>query len=571
MYNPLLTLNQRKSIMGINSRRTAPASAAQDTTLNVEQAPGVGASQPLRAMSLAEVASSKVVPSRLSQQARAYLEDVTDKMKSFNIGNIRRMSMSTTAYDAVIFANEDDKGVLLIFDDNFTSFQEPGQQRSCPIDRVTDIDQQFRNLCSGRNTEPDLIDPIVVTRGMYDRSWQMANHICGCLSDEPMMTVDDILRPPQGSRQTPRLLCSTNLNEVREMFAMYSPHDVMARCDCGFMLSLQTEPAGFNSQSQPPMPILAVAGYTTFYSNLAGMSNFTGNGNDPERNKINAPCFVVTDVVSILPRAYLMPLINAAGMQTMIFNENWVSPFTRFGDNMLNLGYLPNTATPDEPTPCTSIDDVKNFVQYYVKTPPYMALDITYGRAKLPGLDAWSDPSGRAQLNDITAFFANHVTDQDIQFFANSKAVDHTFYEYIGTAEVGQAAMQSVDSRTIDYLYLANRGVPVGQLRKFLYPSENPWDRINAMGGEALGIQVKPLYYNVRVIFDGAYLVKLNSLLQSAKISIVYDNEQKIGLSNAATALFQSNANNYSQWTPLSQQRPGFGNNPLNRFFEARF
>jgi hypothetical protein len=333
---------------------------------------------------------------------------------------------------------------------------------------------------------------------------------------------------------------TTNINAVRAYVDSRCPHGVPVRDDIGLLVyAMKNKPVRqVNFQNGIPdqdyTPILAVTGYTEFLTT-------TGAQFGTSMVKF-APIITITSVVSDLVSRKLAAAAITIAAETFIRQSRWLAPYSVFSKEAANLGSLIMDES-GKPCFCENIEQRNKVLSDYV-LPPFLAIDITEGRARISGLDKLVY-SPADFMNDVGQFLGVTIPQQ------MGNPIIKVWRDYIGEVKLDS---KSGDSRSVDYLNLATRIKDINKINKFLYHPEDPKER-NRQITETIGLESKVLFTNYHLVLDSVFVNYISEHL-AKKMTIVFDTIN-MGMASNITTLLASNANAYGGFIPMSG---GFGN-----------
>lgn len=354
-----------------------------------------------------------------------------------------------------------------------------------------------------------LLMNIVVDPAMYRKHDAMAARI---LNTFWSVTNSTVMAVNLQSIEKQYMEITTNNVICTEYIERVSPHSVQARGDIKFMLSIRAPMKNNNNnmfaiqQQQDQLtaafestPILAVSAYTDFSTVTAGgLTKYL-------------PAVHITDIVSQINSPNIIPLAVALAKEIFLDNGLWKAQFTTsLGRENANIGNL----LPDKdgkPWRAENPGQVETFIAQNC-TLPILFLDITEGRARIPGLERFAIPSEHNKVIDsYNRFIAGCTTEQfDL---ANSPAA-YFGAENIGTLHISNRnGPQDIDSRFGDYLntilhHVDRAQLCMGLLSRFVDP------KIRIQQQKEFYPNVEPLYVNHSVILDGGVIQKLQALVR---------------------------------------------------------
>ena len=322
----------------------------------------------------------------------------------------------------------------------------------------------------------------------------------------------------------------TRKEEVDRWISQNSPHGIPARNDNGILIcrnvrrNQQLDQYGTKSEIEQ-VPFMAIAGYTRFLS--------------PEDSGVGKyiPLFICTDIVCRLPLGNLMPLVAALATDAFIVKSLSFRPYAKFAvkgqPNLGNLFTDQKTGIPDE---IKSMDEYHRFVRESLMN-PFLAFDITEGRARPIGIDFMVNSESRKTMHDkIKNFFKT----SELVLGQNGDSSIRKCQNYTGLYSE-QGVLR--DTRCVDYLRMVQL-MPnqLSALQPLLIQPKTPGERI-AKIRELFTEGVENLYITNTVVMDAAFTIDIGSKIKN--ITIDYDTPQSENYNLAPLINYQGNYNGF--------------------------
>lgn len=240
-----------------------------------------------------------------------------------------------------------------------------------------------------------------------------------------------------------QLEIATNGQIYDDFIRRCDPMGVPARADLKLTVSLnvprrKTSTYDIFSQADvDKMEIAAIGAYTIFVRT-----------NDPATGGAKfIPEIHISNIVTAIPFAGLLPVILALATDTLIDGQYWKTQFSNLGGpNTPNIGTLINDPNTGAPWHASNITERDQFIQMYT-LPPVLVLDVVEGRARVPGLELFALGTFRDANNHIVNMYNKFLGGNVIP--QNSMPAVYIAQEYIGYFQSGASYN---DSRWIDYL-----------------------------------------------------------------------------------------------------------------------
>ena len=496
----------------------------KDTTTTTTEA--AADTSPLAAIPLFSLMGSFTPPSQLTQAAVQFLDTIKKKLAEYN--NVFRFeSCSTDRYEARVVSMGTASaplGIAIIFAETYHSLD------SLPPSELTpEIAERYKKQFSGK-----LLTSLVCIPADYDRADKWAAALNAALNVNEMersrpMTVASIAGM--------QFYCTTNQQHVNSYINARSPHGVAPRADIGFLLLAYNPQSG---KRQDPndlsayLPIMAVTGYTEFVQLPTQFGNVSAN---PQF----VPFITISNIVSDMPSKSMIGMAIPIAVDAFITKAQWLRPYSMYNVNDPNIGSLIETKDTNQPYRVIDIGGRDEMIRNCL-VPPQLAIDLTEGRARIPGLDRFRYKE-TAAITDIGNFFG-----LDLSKSAN-KAVIDAVQEYCGVVTVDG---KLVDSRCIDYLSLAVHIKDPSRIARFKGRRNDPHERAaqirEIFGDDALQL----CYTSTKLVFDAGFVKFMAAQLQ-ASLTIKYDTIAAAGDWNPSNIV----NNNYSDFNGLNRANAG--------------
>lgn len=497
---------------------------ADNTT--VHQTTNNNNSGPIAAKSLFSLMQPFSAPSQLSPLAVTFVDSMIKKLKEYNKPFVVT-PISTDKYEAriVSMGNADaPMGIAIIFSETHNSLD------NLPCSELTpEIAERYKKQFNGK-----LLSSLVATPYDYDRADKWATMLNASLNiseierEEPM-TVESI--------SGMQFYCTTNQQHVRRYIDARSPHGVPPRDDIGLLLLAYNPQSG---KRQDPndlsayLPIMAVTGYTEFVQLPTQFGNVSAN---PQF----IPFVTISNIVSDMPSKSLIGMALPIAVDAFITKCQWLRPYSMYNVNDANIGSLIEDKATNQPYRVIDVAGRDEMIRNCMLA-PQLAIDLTEGRARIPGLDRFRYKETTA-VTDIGTFFGVDLSKSP------NKAVIDAVQEYCGIVIVDG---KPVDSRNIDYLSLAVHIKDPSRIARFKGRRNDPYERANQIreifGDDAL----KLVYTNTKLVLDAGFVKFMAAQLQ-ASLTIKYDTIASAGDWNIGGII----NNNFSDFTGLNRNPTG--------------
>jgi hypothetical protein len=483
-----------------------------------------------RAMTLSSILQTMKSSSKLDGAAMAYVEQITKVLTDGN-EHISSVPVSTSKVEARAFILDSTKqAIVLIFAKSHQALDmTPSALRAIEV----------AEALKANHTGVTIVQTIVVTEEDYALAGNMAAYISNAFktlggSDAANITVDAL--------KDLKISIVTNIDAVRAYIRQISPHAVPARDDIGILLCID-EPKkntlnGYTEVEQ--IPFMAITGYTRIM-----------NPQDAATGMKFVPIPTITDIVSAIPNPSLLAMALPLAADAFICKSLWCRPYSTFRAGQPNLGNLMMDPSTKKPCFTDSAESFHAFIRNYMVN-PFLAIDITEGRARPLGIDHLIN-NAEAIMSNIKSFLTtkNPVVGQTMTFEpAGQQVWIMQFANFTGTyMEKGQVK----DTRCVDYLELAAKVTDHKRIDHLLLQPSQPQVKIENIRGiypEA----TKSLYVTTTIVLNAPIVAGMASALTSI-IKLNYDMPQN-GNYNIASLLGQTPANNFDGFASFNT---GFG------------
>lgn len=309
------------------------------------------------------------------------------------------------------------------------------------------------------------------------------------------------------SLQSGKYSISTDISDVRKAIKKFNPKATMPRTDIGLVLyATQEYSQGYNNKARHrDSAVLVVGAYTSFVRASKGQV-YNLNPNQPAPKDFFS-VVTITSVFSPIMAPEMLSLALPLASGVFIGYNGWIKPYQRFSKTDQNLGNLiinEKTGKPFSIKDNTALNDFINTKIYA----PFLAMDITEGLPRIPGVDDLC-------FNDQSA-----IQSGIMKFLGGAASRDYTAMPLVHNEKyrefIGEVGIDSTDSRCVDYMTLITDGIisdPI-MLEPYLHMTlPDPQHRAQLIAKTYTDLEV--LYTNTRVIFDSAAVEAFGSDLSS--------------------------------------------------------
>jgi len=223
---------------------------------------------------------------------------------------------------------------------------------------------------------------------------------------------------------------------------MKSPHGIPARCDIGLVCYRTYGSQRHQSQKyQAKKSLFAVSAYTEFVPD----SYASGK-------PILTPLIHITDIVTSIPMAGIIPLVQAVCAEVFCAYRHWQSPYMKIQKGLVNIGNLIIDPKTNKPKAITNEKELMYMFNEHFSAPA-LVMDITEGRARIPSITMFANTSMYRTLSNIFKKFFCVTHNDPLEIIGKNPS-----QSIIGTSNVSNIIKESdyIDSRYIDYLNMVN-------------------------------------------------------------------------------------------------------------------
>jgi hypothetical protein len=432
----------------------------------------------VRAPSIGGLLSSRGRSSELSQKGMAYIEALTEQLTKTLGKNVEVVRIQDRIIE-VWRVTYNKHTMLLTFSENYKS---PADTHIPPTDQIGPAAKATHDAVGGV-----IHNNIVVNPEDYAGVNTMATHIVDIFT----MANNSLGSITVDSFRTGRYSISTNLTEVRDVIRRFNPKAVMPRTDIGFVLYYTEDvPVAGAATIKSTEPILVVGAYTNFISSANSPNSYALGVNTPSFMSVVS----ITSILSPFPTPEMIALAIPLAAEEFIRRNGWLKPYTKFGQNDPNLGSLILDEGTGKPFFIENMNVLVDFVKNNISR-PYLAIDVTDGHARIPGIESlrYGDSNAGSSVRKGVARLLGITEDK-----AAGNMVFQRFIEYIGELANGD------DSRNVDYINLvAAKYTDMNILLRYLYVGAEPQIRASIISKI---YDMKSLYTNARIVLDAQYV-----------------------------------------------------------------
>ena len=496
---------------------------------NTAAAP-IGATSSGKVLSLNDILLGMKSCSKLDSAALNYVDEIN---RIFADGNqhITSFPVSTDKIEARCFMDETTKtAVNILFAETHQSLDlTPPAARS---KEVMDAAIAIKN-------EAKVVQSIVVNKDDYGLAGNMAAFLSNAFKTVGSGAAANL---SAANFKNVKISAITNIEMVRSYIRQISPHATPSRDDIGVLLCIEvpTQNVINGRIENEQKPFMALTGYTRVM-----------NPQDANTGIKFVPIPTITDIVTSIPNPNLLAMALPLAADAFIVQALWTRPYTTFRSGMPNLGNLIQDAASKKPLFVDSNEAFHTFIRTYM-TNPYLAIDITEGRARALGIDALiGNPAG--VMNNIKNFFG---ADAAIDLTSRNPIL-MMFQNYTGTY-LDKGVVK--DTRCVDYLEMASKFTDHKQISHLLLQPNQPQMRIEAVRG-IFPDATKSLYITTTVILDAFAISNMAQAVGAAGIAPQYDMPSSGNYQINFLGIQGANA-----FTGFSQGNMGFGRSNMAGF-----
>ena len=451
----------------------------------------IGATSSGKVLTLNEILNGMKSCSKLDSAALDYVDEIDRIFKDSN-QNISSFSVGTDKIEARCFIDETTKTAInILFADTHQSLD-----LTPPAIRAKDV------MDAAVATRPDakVVQSIVIEKDSYGLAGNMAAFLSNAFKTVGGGTAANISAE---NFQNVKISAITNIEMVRNYVRQISPHATPARDDIGVLLCIEVPTENrINGRSEVEQkPFMAITGYTRIM-----------NPQDANTGVKFVPIPTITDIVTSIPNPNLLAMALPLAADAFIVQALWTRPYTTFRSGMPNLGNLIQDPASKKPLFIDSNDAFHTFTRTYM-TNPYLAIDITEGRARALRIDnLLSDPF--SVMNNIKNFFKDQTLD-----LTSRNPVLMMFHNYTGTY-LDKGVVK--DTRCVDYLEMASKFTDHKQIGHLLVQPNQPQMRIETVRS-IFPDATKSLYITTTVILDAFAISSMTNAVSNARLVPAYD------------------------------------------------
>jgi hypothetical protein len=475
-----------------------------------------------RACAIRDMNAGLPQPNSLSTEGKDYLAKLTDLLA---VWGIKTKASTVSGLEVRVLTTEDEQfGFILGMAETYQPFE------GLPVTEKLAQVVQFE-LASVFPKGMHKIQSVVVAKADYPLVEQMSAHIVRCLKvvSEPNAYGIDV-----NTLSAEDLTISLDQQAVNAFIGQYAPQATLARNDIGCLVSLRRRTNRFNvltnREEIETTPIMAFSAYSKFFVN----------------NNTFLAVPTISDIVATVPSKALVAMAYPIAADALISRLAWQRPYATFAKDKPNLGnMLPGND--GKMWAYSNAAEMQEFINKYI-APPFLAIEITEGRARIPGIDAILCNNGIPAAKDISNFLGVDVSAIPM--------VINTTVEYTGTVKTSEGL---VDSRKIDYLYLAAKGVKdMGAISTMLFPTNDPRARLQQIGEHITAADITPLYTTYTCFLNAAFVVQVGSII-GASARLQYDATMKQMDYNIQQLLSSTGANVFTGGLAVTNRGNGLG------------
>lgn len=444
-----------------------------------------------KAPSLFDILTTMKSSSKLDTAALDYIDEI-DRIFNDSHEHITSLPVATDKIEARAYIHEASRyAIVLLFAETHQTLD-----MTPPAARVASVIDALK----ARDNSVQVIQSIVVTKEDYPLAAKMAAFLINAFQTlgggiATNLTVDTL--------RGIKISVITAIDKVRQYVRDVSPHAVNDRDDIGVLLCLEV-PSKNNNGFQREIelkPFLAITGYTRVM-----------NPQDAVTGSRFVPIPTITNVISSIPNAALLAMALPMAADAFIIQNLWIRPYTTFRSGCPNLGNLITDPASKKPLFTDTNETFHSFINQYM-TLPFLAIDVTEGRARPLGIDALVDDPARV-LNNIRSFFNAPALDFGVR---NGQLM--LFTNYTGSY-LDNGAIK--DTRYVDYLELACKVTNHKEIEDLLLQPNQPQVRIERIRG-IYPENTKSLYTTTTVVLDANAIGCMNKAVHDNQIQLKYD------------------------------------------------
>lgn len=500
------------------------------------------------AMNIWDILQNCNAPTLMTEQANEYFNSLVSIISAKTRISIEPLQITTDKVEArVVVSSKSKHAIMLLFGETYTV-----PPNKLPVtEMLPDVVAKLKALA------PDisLVQSIVIMPEDYSRKVQMADFIYSMLlgvdfPDEVNVGLDTL-------RRSGKFSVSTRIEDVRTEMNRLSPHAIPSRDDIGCVVYLEYNKNPNQLFARPEdteyRAVLVMSGYTDIKkmdvpvqmaNQATGMFNGGASGMGGMTTKF-VPWVTMTSIMSAIPSPTILGLAIPVAAEALIVQNGWLRPYQSFAPDAPNLGELVLDDTGKKPYKVTNQQDLSKLLGLCFYT-PFFSIDITEGRARIPGIDNfYANPA--VAMNAIATVLGEAIPNPQL-------TIKSTWRDFIGT--VTQPGGKVVDTRCLDYLRLIKEIKDFNGLQPLLLQPQKPTERLEDLGRWCT--DVKSCYTNYRVTLSSELVSFIASKIAGA-VKIEFEGVQASGMINI-NSIVNAGGNSYNQLLTSGAGGTGWSN-----------
>ncbi len=446
----------------------------ENPTGNVETAQAATAPAP-RANNIQSLLTGSMVQMPLSANGEKFKEMLVQQA---SIAGLKVFNWNQGVNASIVCDDKDSNAIILIYSESIT-------QGRLGSDEGRQIAVAWRNSFNGTDPNTGAVIPcpddahyvdqtFVVTESMYDRAAIISHNVINCVKS--MTGTTSLENLTLAELNIGKLHVSDNLEDAKNLVAMYSPTAIPPRADFGIVIEHVDKnktaqhvylPGGQQRQEETRIPAMAITAYVDFVRT----TNVLTQGVDRF-----VPVITITGIASLIPSSGMLTLAIPFAIDAFITNRMWMNQFKRLkgkltkGDRILTH-LVPSVAENKNPK---SIEQIDRFIHQHIDiNETKLILDLRWDDLNIPGTSVMRDDCSHNYLAKTAKFLGCEMQfPQDTKnVFEKVAGVDTVPQEVMGFANAGGSIM---DSRELDYLYFMSNGTDPNKLQSLL--DLHTWD-----------------------------------------------------------------------------------------------
>ena len=440
--------------MGPNGTRAdqyaAPNAASANANYNANARTSTGQQD---APDFLQVIRQVTAATAMSAAGTKYVHDLKEHIKAkCGLMTINTLTLSYPPETLAVICG--DSAYLLIFS------EANRKDENIPTCALTQTAQMTLRSAVGDNVV--LRNSIVVTPYDYSKVEAMGAHLINCFAASSSAEVRGLTIASLNKSQ---LEISPNPTGYDDFTARVDPMGSMARADIKLLVSLNTPKKNtanmsmFEAVECDKTEIASIGAYVTF------MSAPDANGQIKFVPEVH-----ISSLVANMPFTGMLPLLISLATDYLIGNQGWKQPFANLGgQGQPNIGNLLVSET-GAPWRCENTVARDALILQYCCA-PILVLDITHGRARIPGIEQYTIPESNAAIVDSLNRFLI-----DANLNPASHVTEPFYQEYTGFIVSGGVPS---DSRWVDFLnMMVNHSQNRAQCELLLTHPRRPEDMV---------------------------------------------------------------------------------------------